>query len=189
MLIICRILNIILNPLIVIAAVLELALLVYNCAHATALRRRVDGLNRTTVKKTTRVEKGEAKQYRTTYATTISRDWNAFDELCDDYQKQNVFFSAYSMAIQIFPLLGILGTVAGLYIALNSNQDWSSSMSLYEGVRFALSATVLGLIAAILFKVADVGVGSFFLNYIDDGIDRFRNNYREEKDISAGGSA
>ena len=62
MLIICRILNIILNPLIVIAAVLELALLVYNCAHATALRRRVDGLNRTTVKKTTRVEKGEAKQ-------------------------------------------------------------------------------------------------------------------------------
>lgn len=62
-------------------------------------------------------------------------------------------------------------------------------MSLYEGVRFALSSTVLGLIAAILFKVADVGVGSFFLNYIDDGIDRFRNNYREEKDISAGGSA
>ena len=79
--------------------------------------------------------------------------------------KKGIIYSAFSMCIQLFTLLGILGTVAGLYISMNADQN------IYEGVEFALSSTVLGIIFAVFYKFCDILFVSIFINYIEDGID------------------
>ena len=85
------------------------------------------------------------------------------------------------------PLLGILGTVTGLFVAMNGNADWSNAQNLFEGVSFALSSTVLGILFAVIFKVVDIIFCSRYLNYIDDGVDRFRESYNVAREIPLGG--
>ena len=92
----------------------------------------------------------------TEYTVKVKKDWKEFDKFCDDYQNDSMLFSSVSLIIQIFPLLGILGTVTGLFVAMNGNADWSNAQNLFEGVSFALSSTVLGILFAVIFKSVDI---------------------------------
>lgn len=106
-------------------------------------------------------------------------DMSQLDSFLQDYQKKLGTYNTFVSIIQIFPLLGILGTVAGLYVAMNGNMN--GNQALYDGVRFALSSTVLGIIFAVFFKIVDIFLVNI-INYIDDGIDRYKLNYRTENE-------
>ncbi len=178
----------ILNWIIVLLAFAEVALMVHSRMKMTELRKRIDQLNASTHGKPVQVRREDGR-VTSEYTVTIDRDWREFDTFCDDYQNSSVLFSWVSLIIQIFPLLGILGTVTGLFIAMNGNADWTEAQSLFEGIRFALSSTVLGILFAVIFKVADIWFSAKYLGYIDDGISRFRENYNVEKELPAGGEA
>ena len=159
----------ILNPVIVILAIVEAVLMIMAYNKMIALKKRIDALN------------GE------TPGKQVKKDWKEFDNFCDDYQNDSMLFSSVSLIIQIFPLLGILGTVTGLFVAMNGNADWSNAQNLFEGVSFALSSTVLGILFAVIFKFVDILFCSRYLNYIDDGVDRFRESYNVAREIPLGG--
>lgn len=178
----------ILNWVIVLLAFAEVALMALSRMKMTELRKRIDQLNASKHGKPVQVHREDGR-VTSEYTVTIDRDWREFDTFCDDYQKSSVLFSWVSLIIQVFPLLGILGTVTGLFIAMNGNADWTQAQSLFEGVRFALSSTVLGILFAVIFKVADILFSAKYLGYIDDGIMRFRENYNVEKELPSGGEA
>ena len=175
-----------LNYFIVILAIGEVFIMVRSYHEMKVLKERIDKLNAATTGRAV-LTKAEPGKLRTEYTVTAERNWQEFDLFCDDYQKQSIWFSRFSLIIQIFPLLGILGTVTGLFIAMNSNADWSNAQGLFEGVRFALSSTVLGILFAVLFKIADIAFSARYLNYIDDGVDRFRENYNAAQAFPRGG--
>ena len=185
-LLISRILSVSLNWVIVAVAVYEAYLMADTIRKLKKLRAEIMDINRTSSKKANVVER-ELGRIRTEFTTTAERDWNRFDDFCDKYQEDSVTFSRFSLIIQLFPLMGILGTVTGLYIAMNSNADWTNAQEMLSGIRFALSSTVLGIIFAVFFKAFDVHLSARYINYIDDGIERFRANYNEEKTLPAGG--
>ena len=175
-----------LNCLILIIAVIETIFIIQAYPKMKSLKERIDKLNGTSSVKKVLRGKDDRKLETETIVTSL-KDWSEFDAFCDDYQNDSVLFSRISLIIQVFPLLGILGTVTGLFIAMNANADWSNAAFLFEGVRFALSSTVLGILFAVLFKFVDIFFSARFLGYIDDGIDRFRENYRIEKELPLGG--
>ena len=181
-LILCKILDKTLNIVIILAAFFEAYLLIISWNKLAAYRTKIKKLNNYTKLKITSGEHKEKGVVKTVYTSTSEKNWREFDMFCSNYQEDGKVFSLYSLLIQIFTLLGILGTVAGLFIAMQNNKDWSNSAGMFEGVKFALSSTVLGIIFAVIFKIFDIFLNAFYINYIDDGIARFTANYSEEKD-------
>ena len=155
-----------LNAGIVILAVVEAVLMIMAYNRMIVLKKRIDTLNGETPGKQVLRSK-KAGIVETEYTIKVKKDWKEFDKFCDDYQNDSMLFSSVSLIIQIFPLLGILGTVTGLFVAMNGNADWSNAQNLFEGVSFALSSTVLGI--------------------LDDGVDRFRESYNVAREIPLGG--
>ncbi len=181
-LILCKILDKTLNIVIILVAFFEAYLLVISWNKLATYRTKIKKLNNYTKLKITSGEHKEKGVVKTVYTSTSEKNWREFDMFCSNYQEDGKVFSLYSLLIQIFTLLGILGTVAGLFIAMQNNKDWSNSAGMFEGVKFALSSTVLGIIFAVIFKIFDIFLNAFYINYIDDGIARFTANYSEEKD-------
>jgi hypothetical protein len=181
-LILCKILDKTLNIVIILAAFFEAYLLIISWNKLATYRTKIKKLNNYTKLKITSGEHKEKGVVKTVYTSTSEKNWREFDMFCSNYQEDGKVFSLYSLLIQIFTLLGILGTVAGLFIAMQNNKDWSNSAGMFEGVKFALSSTVLGIIFAVIFKIFDIFLNAFYINYIDDGIARFTANYSEEKD-------
>ncbi len=171
MLKLCEVLAGCLNPVIAAVGFLEAVLLVCSFWILLGFRVRIDKLNRSVITKKGFSQKSGKGKVKTTYESTSSKNWYEFDQFLKEYQEKVKYYSAFSMVIQLFPLLGILGTVAGLYVAMSQNQ------SVYTGVEFALSSTILGIIFAVVFKVFDVILVSGFINYIDDGISRYEKVY------------
>lgn len=178
----CEVLAGCLNPVIVAVAFLESVLLICSFCILFGFRLRIDRLNKSIITKKGFSQKSGKGKVKTTYESTSSKNWYEFDQFLKEYQEKGKYYSAFSMVIQIFPLLGILGTVAGLYVAMSENQN------IYSGVEFALSSTVLGLIFAILFKVVDVVLVSWFINYIDDGISRYEKVYSVDNEDAQKGA-
>lgn len=184
-LLLSRLCNSFLNPFILMLAVFVFGLFCYSLYKLFLLRNRIDALLGTKVKSKT-VTSREPKKIKSETVSESELNWDEFYEFCEQYQRDSISFTWFSSIIQIFPLLGILGTVAGLYFAMNSNQGLQNAQDLYTGVRLALSSTIYGIIAAVIFKFLDVTVNSYFINYIDDGIDRFKDKYNEEKGLPLG---
>ena len=93
------------------------------------------------------------------------------DPLRNGYEKATQLYSRFSLLIQMFPLLGILGTVTGLHVAISEGQE------IYAGVEFALTSTILGLLFAIIFKFFDVFLFAPWVNEIEDGFDRYEKEF------------
>ncbi len=181
MILICKLLDIILNPFILVVAVGELALLIKVIWQQGNLLKRINKLNGREAARAKKVEVS-GKKHTSTETLTFVRDWDEYDRFYKQYQDDNRWYTAYTLVIQLFPLLGILGTVAGLYLAMQGNQDWQSAQGMFEGVRFALSSTIYGIMAAIAFKIGDVALQAFFISYIEDGIQLFQGNYNQDKE-------
>ena len=149
-----------LNAGIVILAVVEAVLMIMAYNRMIVLKKRIDTLNGETPGKQVLRSK-KAGIVETEYTIKVKKDWKEFDKFCDDYQNDSMLFSSVSLIIQIFPLLGILGTVTGLFVAMNG--------------------------FAVIFKFVDILFCSRYLNYIDDGVDRFRESYNVAREIPLGG--
>ena len=170
----------ILNPLIGLLGLFEMGLMIISLIKLAKLKLQIDKLNKPDNKKLVDVQK-QSKTVKRSFSIENRFDWNEFDEFSNRFQLDMRWYSAFAMIIQLFTLLGILGTVCGLFIALKNWDDLSNSKALIDGVKFALSSTILGIILAIFFKICDTAICSLFVNYIQDGIILFKNNYNEEK--------
>lgn len=141
-----------------------------------SLRLRIWKLNCKELKKSNNAKKEAKGRVEKTIEFESSRNWDEFDQFLEDYQKQGCWYSAFSLTIQIFPLLGILGTVAGLYLAMKNGED------MYRGVELALSTTILGILFAVIYKIVDIIIVSTCINYIEDGINRYEKIYKVDSE-------
>ena len=176
MTILCKILDAVINPAIYILAIVEFVLLCVSVWTLKGFKKRISDLNRDNIRKV-RLSKTKGKrEVSKTIETTKSRNWDDFERFQRDYQKDSVYYSVFSLIIQLFTLLGILGTVVGLYIAMNNGED------LYKGVGLALSTTINGILFAVIYKLFDIGITATLLNFIDDGMDIFVDSYKADSD-------
>lgn len=95
-----------------------------------------------------------------------------FDDLCAKYMTA-------AQLIPIFPLLGILGTVAGLIEQVRA-QDASQ---IYASLDTALLTTFWGLIAAIILKVAETFLVQRQINEIEAVFNDYDIKYQDATDI------
>ncbi|MCH5324640.1 MAG: MotA/TolQ/ExbB proton channel family protein [Eubacterium sp.] len=94
-------------------------------------------------------------------------------ELLDCAGKASGVYALFTNITAVFPLLGILGTVASL-MRLSGTDDLSANFS------SALITTFAGLVAAIIFKIMD----SFITARLDSALDEadyLIHEYDEEK--------
>ena len=170
-----------LNLFILALGVVELVIMLISVKKLYGLRCEIDRLNNPADRVLVGLFKRK-KRVHQDYAIENVLDWTEFDTFCNRYQNDIRYYTAFVMIIQHFTLLGILGTVCGLYISLINMNGLSESVKLFDGVKFALSSTILGIIMAVLYKTADTIICSGFVCYIEDGIVRFKNNYHEDKE-------
>ncbi len=175
----CEVLNEITNPLIFMVAFVEFVLLTVSVYHLWGFRHRIRVLNSKEITDKGRSRKQTKSKVSKTIAIEINKDWEEFDAFLEDYQEKGCWYSAFSLIIQVFTLLGILGTVAGLYLSVCKGGD------LYTGVEMALSTTIFGILFAVIYKLADVFIMSVFINYIEDGINRYEKIYKVYDEDSA----
>ncbi len=93
---------------------------------------------------------------------TIRNYENKFNELCS-------WHNAFSQLISVFPLLGVLGTVAGLML----NASAESSADMLSSLNVALETTFWGLISAIILKVFDTLCPSRTITDVEVMLDDF----------------
>ena len=88
----------ILNPVIVILAIVEAVLMIMAYNKMIALKKRIDALNGETPGKQVLRSK-KAGIVETEYTVKVKKDWKEFDNFCDDYQNDSMLFSSVSLII------------------------------------------------------------------------------------------
>ncbi len=174
----CKILDTILNPAIILMAGIEIYFLAVNIQKLGALRNHVEKLNANPSVKYN-YSRHEDKKIMKEGFVTVEKDWAELEKIREEYKDADKYYTWFASLIQVFPLLGILGTVAGLYISFQ--QD---IVNIYEGVEFALSSTVWGLFFAVIFKVCDTFLRAKYVNGIEEGVDRFEKGYMADSERS-----
>lgn len=103
-----------------------------------------------------------------------------WEETLDEKEEFNgilVKYSVFSQFIPIFPLLGILGTVAGLIQQMDAGID-----QMREALGTSMWTTFWGLIAAIFLKLVDAIIVSKSINKMDNYFETFEQNYQMVRD-------
>ena len=93
---------------------------------------------------------------------TIRAYENTFNALCSSH-------SALQQLITIFPLLGILGTVAGLMLSASAQ----GMEELANSLNTALGTTFFGLVASIILKAFDAVLPSKTINDVEVMLDDY----------------
>ena len=94
----------------------------------------------------------------------------------EDFNKIQLKYSIFEQFVPIFPLLGILGTVAGLIQQLGDVDQMRDALAL------SMSTTFWGLIAAIGLKIVDAIWISKAVNKMGLYFDMYEQNYQMAKD-------
>jgi len=82
------------------------------------------------------------------------------------------FHNVLAQFIPLFPLFGILGTVAGLMLMVNQNAA-DAMKQLLDGLNSALGTTLYGLFAVIFLKFTDAVFPSRIIGDVDVLLDDF----------------
>ncbi|MDO4938724.1 MAG: MotA/TolQ/ExbB proton channel family protein [Lachnospiraceae bacterium] len=96
----------------------------------------------------------------------------SFDELCAKYL-------TVAQMIPVFPLLGILGTVAGLIAQVQA----ADAAQIYASLDVALMTTFWGLVAAIVLKVVETWLVLREINDIETIFNDYDIKYQDAVDI------
>ncbi|MCR4764237.1 MAG: MotA/TolQ/ExbB proton channel family protein [Lachnospiraceae bacterium] len=108
---------------------------------------------------------------------TITRE-----EIGGQRQKFNKYVSGYGVCTQlisVLPLMGILGTVAGLILNVNA-QDMDA---VFASLRTALDSTLWALFFAIVLKLVDAFATSRFIFQIEALFEDFDRRFRDAIDM------
>lgn len=160
------------NQLIIIFGIVLLVLIVGNLIklinHRTFIENAMNYRNKKTVLNTETLEVEETDVAEVTTPDTIRNYEKEFNKTC-------AWYNVFSQLVPIFPLLGILGTVAGLILELKA-QDVTA---VFEALDVAMLSTLWGLVFAIILK-AVIALGSArIINDVDimlDDYDKKLNN-------------
>ena len=107
-------------------------------------------------------------------ATNLGRNLDFLDE----FNQIRINYSVLEQIIPIFPLLGILGTVAGL-IPMLGKEDISA---MWGEMGTSMYTTFYGLVAAIVLKFYDALVVGKNINKMAVSFDMFDQSYQMAKD-------
>jgi biopolymer transport protein ExbB/TolQ len=140
-------------------------------------------LLRDEIQKTLNVKKGRAKVDRSTRTIVQKVEYSRLrteaDDLRERFDKASSSHYTISQMIPIFPLLGILGTVAGLILGLQEGLE-----HIQEGLSTAMDTTLWGLIFAIGLKVLDnIGPGKAVYMVTDD-LEEYERRYKDAVDTA-----
>lgn len=102
--------------------------------------------------------------------------WEDTQVYLEDFNKILMKYDMFGQFVPIFPLLGILGTVAGLIEKLSDISEMQAALST------SMSTTFFGLIAAIVLKLVDALLVSRRINERSLYFDTFEQNYRIARD-------
>lgn len=137
----------IINPLIVIAGAGTLAFLIRYAKKFKTLNGEVISLHYGVRGKAVLNKKNLSLKQRDTAVSKredVYQYKEEFNDLCGKY-------AAVVQLIPLFPLFGILGTVAGLMLQVSTEE----SDAIYAALNTSLSSTFYALIAAIMLKLVD----------------------------------
>ncbi|MBR1524293.1 MAG: MotA/TolQ/ExbB proton channel family protein [Lachnospiraceae bacterium] len=93
-----------------------------------------------------------------------------------EFNKDCALHSVLSQLIPIFPLMGILGTVAGLMLEVNAG-DIEGMMA---SINTAMSSTFFGLVFAIFLKIVD----AVFPSRVIEDVDVMLEDYSKKLDLA-----
>lgn len=123
-------------------------------------------------------DKRRVRRAKGGYAYEIDvHSWEENLDYLNEFNKIQVKYEMLSQIIPVFPLLGILGTVAGLIKQLGNVDQMKDALAL------SMSTTFWGLIAAIALKLVDTLWISRIINTMSLDFDLFDQNYQLSKDL------
>lgn len=157
------------NWIILILALITLGGFIWTVNKLTKLRTKIDEDHR---KQRGRVDYTPSGFTRNPDAYT----WEDTLGYLEIFNQIKLEYEVFVQLVPIFPLLGILGTVAGLI------QKLSNIGELQDALGLSLSTTFYGLIAAIVLKVVDALWVSKRLNGMEVYFDTFEQNYKMARD-------
>ncbi len=127
--------------------------------------------------------RGPGRSVITSKRVITERNWDAYVSFRKSYTRTMTGYDVYFALIQLFTLLGILGTVAGLYLSLNAVPDTGGIQNIsYDGIAFALSSTILGIGCTVILKLLDIALSGRYIDRIDDRLDLFEKDYGVKND-------
>ena len=150
------------NGIIIALAIITIAGFAYVVMNITKLRASIDEKH----KKNRSTEFTPGGIQKTPDAYT----WEETLEYKEEYNKVQLIYSTFEQFVPIFPLLGILGTVAGLI------------QQMREALAVSMSTTFLGLIAAVILKFVDAIFVSKTINSMEMYFENFEQNYQMARD-------
>lgn len=137
------------TPFIVISGVVLLVLLIANYISLSSHYNQINAIlnwknKKTSVSKKTLEVEESMESTKATPEDIIALE-TSFNKTCSWHE-------ALSQLIPLYPLFGILGTVAGLILQLNAQ---AGDTIMFESLDIALKSTLYGLIFAIILKFVD----------------------------------
>ena len=156
------------NGIIIGLAVITIAGFAYVVMNITKLRNSIDEKHKKN--RSTEFTPGGIKKTPDAYT------WEETLEYKEEYNKIQLIYQTFEQFVPIFPLLGILGTVAGLIQQLDNIDQMRDALAL------SMSTTFLGLIAAVVLKFADALFVSRTVNTMEMYFDTFEQNYQMARD-------
>jgi len=102
--------------------------------------------------------------------------WAEVLEYLEKFNKIQLKYSIFEQFVPVFPLLGILGTVAGLIQKLGDVEGMKDALAV------SMSTTFWGLIAAILLKVVDAALVSKVVNKMSLYFETYEQSYQMVRD-------
>lgn len=156
------------NGIIIAFAIITIAGFAYVVMNITKLKTSIDEKH----KKNRSTEFTPGGIQKTPDAYT----WEETLEYKEEYNKIQLTYSIFEQFVPIFPLLGILGTVAGLIQQLDHIDQMRDALAV------SMSTTFLGLIAAIALKIIDAILVSKNVNSMEIYFETFEQNYQMARD-------
>ncbi len=165
----------ILSPVIIILAVIVLIILIILSNQLKELKKKVED----------QIQGNKGKVYRNQKTLDLKQRDTAIAKREDTYPLRKTFdelcakYLTIAQMIPVFPLLGILGTVAGLIAQVQA----ADAAEIYASLNVALMTTFWGLIAAIVLKIVETWLVQREINDIETIFNDYDIKYQDAVDI------
>ena len=156
------------NGIIIALAIITIAGFAYVVMNITKLRTGIEEKHKKS--RSTEFTPGGIKKTPDAYT------WEEVLEYKEEYNKIRLLYNTFEQFVPIFPLLGILGTVAGLIQQLDHIDQMRDALAV------SMSTTFLGLICAVALKIVDAILVSKTVSAMEMFFDTFEQNYQMARD-------